>query len=113
MNKSVIIFDGEEDHEISLKYFFQDPKIEKLKPDQVVEMYQSTAVFTSIIREMDNLISSGIVKNINESKTDAQYAKKVEDGLYILEGMIMDLFGKSAGLRIINGTNKEIDEYTP
>jgi hypothetical protein len=111
MKKSVIIFDGEEDHEIGTEFFFQNPLIEGLKPTDVVSMYQSTAVFTSVIRDIQNLIESNAVISVNDRKTDPGYVKKVEDGLYILEGMLMDLFGDDAGNKIIESTNKNIDEY--
>ncbi len=111
MDKSVIIFDGEEDYEIGTKFFFQNPMIEGRKPSEIVSLYQSTAVFTSVVRDIQNLIESKTVISVNDKKTDPEYIKKVEDGLYILEGMLMDLFGDDTGQEIIESTNTSIDEY--
>lgn len=111
MKKSVIVFDGTNDHEISLEFFFQNPLIDRLKPSEVVGLYQSTAVFTSIVRDIKHLINSNVVTSVNDGKVDPSYVKKVEDGLYILEGMLMDLFGDDTGNKIIESTNNSIDEY--
>lgn len=110
MRKTAIVFDGEEDHEIGLSYFFQHPLIESAKPADVVKMYQSTAVFASIIRDMQDLIDYGTVSAVNDKKIGPDYLRQVEDGLYILEGMLMDLFGNDSAMSIINETNSKINE---
>ena len=110
MRNTAIVFDGEEDHEISLSYFFQHPLIESARPSKVVELYQSTAILASVVREMKDLIDNGTVSAVNDKKIGPEYLKQVEDGLYILEGMLMDLFGNESAMKIINGTNSKIDE---
>ena len=110
MRRTVIIFDGEEHYEIGTQYFFQHPVIESLKPGQVVDMYQSTAIYASVIEDVDSLIKNGIIYNINDSVVSPDYCKRVRDGLYILEGMVMDLFGDDGGMEIIKATNAKINE---
>jgi hypothetical protein len=110
MRNTAIIFDGEEDHEIGLSYFFQHPLIESAKPSEVVQLYQSTAVFASVVRDMRDLIEHGTVSAVNDKKIGPEYLKQIEDGLYILEGMLMDLFGNESAIKIINDTNSKIDE---
>lgn len=110
MRRTVVIFDGSQEHEIGTQYFFQHPVIERLRPSQVVEMYQSTAVFANVMEDIGDCIKTGSVTQVNETKTGPEYLDKVRDGLYILEGMLMDLFGDEAGRQIIESTNKSINE---
>lgn len=110
MRRTVIIFDGSEEHEIGTQYFFQHPVIDRLRPSQAVEMYQSTAVFANVMEDVGELIKRGLITQVNETKTGPEYLEKVRDGLYILEGMLMDLFGDEAGRQIIESTNRSINE---
>ena len=41
---SVVIFNGEEDHEIGKDFFFQDPQIEDLSPTEIVSLYHSCCI---------------------------------------------------------------------
>lgn len=113
-NQNVIVFNGEDIIPVNLDYFFQDPKIEGLKPAQVVELYQSTAVFANLLDDMKDLIKSGAVKSINEEYLKPGFIEAVHQGLYILEGMVMDLYGDESGMNIINSTNQDLkDAVTP
>jgi hypothetical protein len=113
-NQNVIVFDGEEIIPVNLEYFFQDPKIEGLNPTQVVELYQSTAVFSNLVSDMKDLIQIGAIKSINDEYLKPDFIQATQQGLYILEGMVMDLFGDQAGMSIINATNQDIqDAVTP
>tara|TARA_Y100000034_G_C6521665_1_gene224531 strand:- start:103 stop:444 length:342 start_codon:yes stop_codon:yes gene_type:complete len=105
---NVIIFDGERDVEIGKKYFFQDPNIEGLDAPAIVNVYQSTAVYYDLLKELENLILSGVVSNVNEKQVDEKYIKQVEDGLMILETMVNDLFGETAAQVIIDQTADSI-----
>lgn len=109
MNKdNVIIFDGEKDVKIGKRYFFQDPNIEGLDSPDVVNMYQATAVYYDLLKELENLIIDDVVKSVNENKVDKDYIKQVEEGLGILEIMVSDLFGKDAAKIIIEQTADSI-----
>ena len=108
--KDVVVFNGEDILHINLDYFFQDPNIEHLKPKQMVEMYQSTAVFANLLDDMGELIKCGAVKSINDKYMDPDFVEKTKQGLFILEGMLMDVFGDDAGNQIINQTNDSINE---
>jgi hypothetical protein len=113
-NQNVIVFNGEDIIPIDLNFFFQDPKIEGLKPVQIVELYQSTAVFANLLDGMKDLIERGAIKSINEEYLKPGFIEAVCQGLYILEGMVMDLFGDQEGMNIINATNQDIqDAVTP
>lgn len=113
-NQNVIVFNGEDIIPINLDYFFQDTRIKELKPVQIVELYQSTAVFANLLDDMKDLIRGGAVKSINEEYLKPGFIEAAYQGLYILEGMVMDLFGDQAGMSIINATNQDIqDAVTP
>jgi len=108
--KNVVVFDGENIMRIDLDYFFQDPRIENLKPRQAVDLYQSTAVFANLLDDMEEIIKCGAVKAINEEYMDPRFVESAKRGLYILEGMMMDLFGDDSGQQIIEQTNNSINE---
>jgi hypothetical protein len=57
---------------------------------------------------MKDLIKSGVVKSINDEYLKPGFIEATHQGLYILEGMVMDLFGDRAGMNIINSTNQDI-----
>lgn len=109
MEKKVVIFNGENVEEISLDYFFQDPRIEGLTPMQVVKLYQETAVFANLLDMLPGLIESGSVSNIDERYLDSDFVKTCRQGLYILEGMVMDMFGDYIGNKIIEDTLKNLE----
>jgi hypothetical protein len=112
--KKVIVFNGEEVIPISLDYFFQDPKIEGLKPTQVVELYQATAVFANLLPELEHLIKVGTIESVDPKYLDPEFTEAVQQGLYILEGMVMDLYGDESGMNIIKSTNQDLkDAVTP
>jgi len=114
MEKKVVIFNGKEIEEISLDYFFQDPRIEGLNPVQVAKLYQETAVFANLLDELPGLIQSGSLSGIDERYLDSDFTERCHQGLYILEGMVMDLFGDRRGSKIIEDTLKDLeDAITP
>lgn len=110
MNRTAIIFDGEEDHEIGLSYFYQNPLIESASPDQIVEYYISTLVLAGVVKDIVPLIKEGTVRTINDKSIGPDYLKKIENGLSILETMLEDLFGKDSAQYIIETTKSKIDE---
>jgi hypothetical protein len=110
MKRTVIIFDGEEDHEIGLSYFYQNPLIESANPDQIVEYYISTTILAEVVRDIVPLIKEGTVKTINDKAIGLDYLKKVESGVSILETMLEDLFGKESAQYIIETTKSKTDE---
>ena len=113
-NPNVILFDGEEIIQVDQTYFFQDPSIKNLNPSQFVELYKSTAVFSNLISNLNHLIQSGSIKEVNSDYSRPEFAKAVRQGLYILEGAVLDLFGDLTGKHIINSTNQIIgDEVAP
>lgn len=112
--KKVIIFDGENDHEIGQEYFFQDELINSLTPNKTVEMYQSTAVFLEVLLDIEHLIEAGVIKNVNDKAVSPAYVTMVKEGLSNLEGMLDDLFGEETAGLIKEKTRQDIDtEFTP
>jgi ABC-type iron transport system FetAB ATPase subunit len=110
MNRTLIIFDGEQDHEIGLAYFYQNPLIESATRDQIVDYYVSTAVFAQVINDSSDLIRNNIINAINDKAIGPDYIKKVERGVSILEKMLEDLFGKDSAQDIINLTRETIND---
>ena len=108
--KHVVIFNGEEDHEIGKDFFFQDPQIEDLSPTEIVSLYRSTSVYYDVIKDMSDLIISGVVKAVNDKKVDESYILKVEEGLGFLEGMVNDTFGKEAAAMIFKQAQDTIED---
>ena len=108
--KHVVIFNGEEDHEIGKDFFFQDPQIEDLSPTEIVSLYHSTSVYYDVIKDMSDLIISGVVKAVNDKKVDESYILKVEEGLLFLEGMVKDTFGKEAAAMIFKQAQDTIED---
>lgn len=114
MERKVSIFNGNEVEEISLNYFFQDPRIEGLTRVQVVKLFQETAVFANLLDIMPGLIESGTISNIDSKYLDSEFIEGCHQGLYILEGMVLDLFGDRKGGKIIEDTYKNLeDAITP
>jgi len=109
-HKHVIIFNGEDDHEIKKDFFFQDPQIQDLSPTEIVGLFHSTSIYYDVLKDMSDLIISGVVKNVNDKKVDESYIRKVEDGLSFLEGMINDMFGEEAAVMIFKQAQKSIEE---
>lgn len=110
MRNTVIIFDGEEDHEIGLSYFYQNPLIESANPDQIVDYYISTTILAGVVRDIVPLIKEGTVRTINDKTIGLDYLEKVENGVSILETMLEDLFGKESAQYIIETTKSKTDE---
>jgi hypothetical protein len=106
----VIIFNGEKDYEIKKDLFFQDPTIQDLSPTEVVGLYHSTAVYYDVLKEISNLIISGVVKHVNDTKVDEEYVKKVEEGLGFLELMVNDIFGEDVASQILEQAQISIDK---
>jgi hypothetical protein len=107
---SVIIFNGEDDHEIGKDFFFQDAQIQDLSPTEIVGLYHSTSIYYDVIKDIADLIISGAVTNVNDKKVDKLYIRKVEDGLTFLEGMVNDMFGEEAADLIFKQAQKSIEE---
>jgi len=107
---NVVIFNGEDDHEISKSFFFQDPQIEDLSPTEIVSLYHSTSVYYDVIKDMSDLIIAGVVKAVNDKKIDKEYILKVEEGLGFLEVMVNDTFGEAAAAMIFKQAQTTIDD---
>lgn len=95
MNRTAIIFDGENDHEIGTEYFFQHPLIRDLNKEQVKELYISTATYENVLAI---------------EYCDSPSHEKVKTGLAIMEQMVIDMWGNVKGNSIIQVTNKFIHE---
>ncbi len=107
---SVIIFNGEKDHEIEKSFFFQDPQIKDLSPTEIVEIYHSTSVYYDVLKDIGHLILEGVVKHVNDTKVDEDYIRKVEEGLCFLELMITDMFGEDSAKAIFKQAEEVIKE---
>lgn len=99
--KQVTLFNGEDLLHVDLKYFFQDPNIEKLKPEQVVELYQTSAIYISVMDRMS-------AESKGDSVVDPDIQAQSKHGLTILEGMVKDLYGDESANLIFKLTDKLI-----
>jgi len=88
MREKVIIFDGEETHEIGAEYFYQHPIIEELTKTEVNNMYEASAIR---------------LKNISKDQMEGTY--RAERGVKILEQMVLDLNTKEEGEYIVGIIN--------
>ena len=106
MKRRVIIFDGENTHEIGASYFFQHPKIKDLNKEQAKLLYMATASF-------EYTLAKGHTDNpelVNVEYRDPEVLVKVRGGLSILEQMVRDMYGDLIGTAIIIKTKKLINE---
>lgn len=97
---TVIIFDGEKEREIGVRYFFQSKYIENLTSDQVREIYQASAVYVEAIKSLHGLGDT--------TEFSLVTLHKATRGLQILEQMVIDTHGEELGSIIINQAEEAI-----
>jgi hypothetical protein len=98
MREKVIIFDGDNSHEIGAPYFFQHKKIRDLSKERVKEIYTSTLIYVKVLTDVKNKSIQGpIVKMVSSGET----LIKAERGLSILRQMVIDMWGDKIGTAIV------------
>lgn len=96
--EEVIVFNGEVAVRIGVPFFLDHPEIQHLDGKGIVQMYQATQVYASLIES----------KREEVQHISPEYRGQVKRGAAVLEGLITDLYGKATGELIIHQTLKTI-----
>ena len=108
--EDVIIFmDGELNH-IKLGYFFQDPKISSITKKTVLDAYTNQKVFLYSVKSKIQNNQKDPQEIMNLLKVDRLALPKLERGLTILKGMVMDMHGDREGSKMLSEINTIIKE---
>jgi hypothetical protein len=101
--ENVIIYTGKDLKKVNLDYFFQDELISKITKDTVIDAYTHQKIFVTLAKNAIKNNEQVIVENLLDK--DRLVFPKLEKGLVLLEGMIMDMHGDKAGAVIIDNIN--------
>ena len=98
--EKVIIFDGEQSHDIGIEYFFQHPVIERIGKSDIVHYYKATAIFRDTLKQVIK------AHKVNESTTESikhymNMLNQVTGGENMLRIMLKDLVGDEVGSTVI------------
>lgn len=110
--KNVIIYTGDILRRVNLDYFFQDEFIDSITKDDIIDVYANQKVFVTLTKnavrgEVDGISNEHIQDLLAK---DRLAFPKMEKGLELLEGMIMDMHGDKAGKIILKNVNTLILE---
>jgi hypothetical protein len=78
------------------------------KPTELVEIFQCTAVYLDVIKELDSNLGDSL-QSVNESPLTAERKKRVEEGYRFLADLLVEVFGFDAGCMIIADTRNAIN----
>ena len=105
--KNVIIYDGNGLRRVNLDYFFQDELISSITKETVVDLYASQKVFITLTKNAIKGKVHGIGNShiLNLISKDRLALPKIEKGLDLIEGMIMDMHGDKIGKLVVDNAN--------
>lgn len=100
--EDVLTFNGEEEMLLAKDNM---RKMARKKPTELVELFQCTAVYLDVIKELEENLGDAL-HSVNESSFSVERKKRIEEGYRFLADLLVETFGlDSAGLIIADTHN--------
>lgn len=106
----VIIFTDGDLRNVKLEYFFQDPKISSITKKDILDVYTNQKVFLYSVKSSIQNNQKDPQEIMNLLKVDRMALPKLERGLSILKGMVMDMHGDQEGSKMLSEINNIVKE---
>jgi hypothetical protein len=103
--KTGIIFDGEDEQVLT---FDQIKEIGKESPITLVQLFQSTAVFRDVMKDLIKEHGKEILKTDDGELADVRI-KLVETGYNLLVEELIDILGEDKALMVVAGAHNAIN----
>lgn len=103
--KQLLAFDGEDE------VFMVKEELKasaKAKPSELVELFQCTAVYLDVIKELKRDLGSTLSR-VGNDPMSAEREKRIEAGYYDLAELMVEVFGEDAAAMIIADTRNAIN----
>jgi hypothetical protein len=103
--KQLLAFDGEDE------VFMVKEELKasaKTKPSELVELFQCTAVYLDVIKELKKDLGSALSR-VGNDPMGAEREKRIEAGYYDLAELMVEVFGEDAAAMIIADTRNAIN----
>lgn len=103
--KQLLAFDGEDE------VFMVKEELKasaKAKPSELVELFQCTAVYLDVIKELKKDLGSALSR-VGDDPMGAEREKRIEAGYYDLAELMVEVFGEDAAAMIIADTRNAIN----
>ena len=103
--KQLLAFDGEDE------VFMVKEELKasaKAKPSELVELFQCTAVYLDVIKELKKDLGSALSR-VGNDPMGAEREKRIEAGYYDLAELMVEVFGEDAAAMIIADTRNAIN----
>ena len=108
--EDVIIFMDGDLLKVKLEYFFQDSKISSITKKNVLDIYTNQKVFLHSVKSIIQKNQKDPKEIINLLKIDRMALPKLERGLSIIEGMVMDMHGDKEVSEMLSDINDIVTE---
>jgi hypothetical protein len=105
MTDKILTFNGEDE------MFIAESKMRdaaRSRPNELVELFQSTAVYLDVIKELESDLGSAL-SSVNDSPLSKERKKRIEEGYRALADLMVEVFGIDAAGLIIADTHNAIN----
>jgi hypothetical protein len=103
--ESVLTFNGEDEMLLAKENM---RKMAKKKPTELVEIFQCTAVYLDVLKDLNRDLGQSLT-TVNESPMTIERKKRIEDGYRFLADLMVEVFGFDAAGMIIADTHNAIN----